>query len=272
MTLLAIGWEPELRGLLTVMIGFVVLVGSVYLLMGTNLGARLGFLVTLTGLFGWLTLMGMVWWIYGIGLKGPDPTWQAVPGATVLQDPLALRDAGVIDVVPPVPAEADPSESAAIVGQTLVDEGFVRLDPANPEFGQAQAAASEFLAEEEAFGPGGFVITDVYDIGGERWPKINDSLDFVAFFHTPHYVVVEARPLVEVRTEPGRAPVPPEIDKDAQVQYVYMERNLGARRQPATVLALGGGAIFLALCYLLHRRDRLLRENIEAAGAVARAG
>jgi len=270
MTLLAIGWEPELRGLLTVLIGFVVLCGSVYLIMATNMGGRLGFLVTLTGLAGWMTLMGMVWWIYGIGLRGPDPTWQEVPGATVLQDPLALRDSGAIDDLPPIPADATPTESAAIVSQALVDGGYIRLDPANPEFGQAQAAASEFLTEEEAFGPGGYVITDVFDIGGDRWPKINDSLDFVAFFHTPHYVVVEARPLVEVRTEPGRAPVPPEIDENSPVHYVYMERNLGARRQPATVLTLGGGAIFLALCYLLHRRDRLLRENLEAAGAVAR--
>jgi hypothetical protein len=51
-----------------------------------------------------------------------------------------------------------------------------------------------------------------------------------------------------------------------------MVRDLGARRQPAMVLTVGGGAIFLALCYLLHRRDRILRVNLESATAVARAG
>jgi hypothetical protein len=272
MALFAIGWEPELRGLLTVIIGVVALCGSIYLVMATNLGARLGFLVALTALAGWMMLMGMVWWVYGIGLRGPDPTWAAVPGATVLQDPVALRDAGVIETLPPVPDTAAPTESAEIVAETLVAEGFVPLDPSDPAFGQAQAAASEFLSEEEAFGPGGYVITEVFDIGGERYPKINDSLDFFAFFHTPHHVVVEARPLVEVRNEPGRAPATPQIDEDAPVHYVYMVRDLGARRQPATVLAIGGGAIFLALCYLLHRRDRILRINIESATAVARAG
>ena len=40
--LLAINWEFELRGILTVIIGVVVLMGSVYLVLGTNLGARLG--------------------------------------------------------------------------------------------------------------------------------------------------------------------------------------------------------------------------------------
>ena len=83
-------------------------------------------------------------------------------------------------------------------------------------------------------------------------------------------MVVEARPLVEVRAEPGRAPATPEINESEQAQYVYMVRDLGARRQPATVLTIGGAAIFLALCYLLNRRDRFRRENLEAAAVVAR--
>ena len=42
--LLAIGWEPELRGIIIVIIAVGTLCGSVYLILGTNLGARLGFL------------------------------------------------------------------------------------------------------------------------------------------------------------------------------------------------------------------------------------
>jgi hypothetical protein len=42
-----------------------------------------------------------------------------------------------------------------------------------------------------------------------------------------------------------------------------MVRDLGARRQPPAVLAIGSGLIFLALCYLLHRRDRVLKDNLE---------
>ena len=85
MSFLAVGWEPELRGLLTVVIGFVILMGSVYLILATNMGARLGFLVSLTALAGWMMLMGLVWWIYGIGLRGPDPSWAPVTGQTVVQ-------------------------------------------------------------------------------------------------------------------------------------------------------------------------------------------
>jgi hypothetical protein len=263
MTLLAIGWEPELRGLLTVVIGFVILCGSVYGIMATNMGSRLAFLVALTGLAGWMMLMGIVWAIYGIGLRGPDPTWQAVPGAGVLQDVNALGAAGVLNPNADVPDDATPTESAEIVRDTFIDQGWVVLDKASPAFGQAQASASELLIEEGAFAAGQFEIVEVFDIGGERYPKINDSLDFIAFFHTPHYVVAEAAPFVPVRTEPGRAPARPEIDENRQREYVYMVRDLGARRQPAIVLAIGGAVIFLALCYLLHRRDRILKSNLE---------
>lgn len=263
MTLLAIGWEPELRGLLTVVIGVVILCGSVYGIMATNMGSRLAFLVAVTALAGWMMLMGIVWAIYGIGLRGPDPSWQAVPGAGVLQDVNALGAAGVLNPNADVPDDATPTESAEIVRDTFIDQGWVVLDKASPAFGQAQASASELLIEEGAFAAGQFEIVEVFDIGGERYPKINDSLDFIAFFHTPHYVVAEAAPFVPVRTEPGRAPARPEIDENRQREYVYMVRDLGARRQPAIVLAIGGAVIFLALCYLLHRRDRILKSNLE---------
>ena len=112
MTLLAIGWEPELRGLLTVVIGFVILCGSVYMIMATNIGSRLAFLVAATALAGWMMLMGIVWMIYGIGLRGPDPTWQPVAGSAVLQDVDALGAAGVLDPNADVPEGATPAESS----------------------------------------------------------------------------------------------------------------------------------------------------------------
>ena len=40
--LAGIAWDPQIRGFLAVLVGVVVLMGSVYLLLGTNLGARLG--------------------------------------------------------------------------------------------------------------------------------------------------------------------------------------------------------------------------------------
>lgn len=80
-----IGWEPEIRGALTILVASLVLVGSVWLILNTNLGNRLGTLVALAGFFGWMFIMGIVWWIYGIGLQGDRPTWE--PKEIIFGDP-----------------------------------------------------------------------------------------------------------------------------------------------------------------------------------------
>ena len=172
MSMLAIAWEPEIRGVLTVMIAVIVLCGSIYLIMATNMGARLAFLVVLAALFGWLFLMGITWWIYGIGLKGPDPTWAEVPGKTVLQDTQALYTAGVLQQLPDVPADATFPEEADLVADQLLSEGWEILDTSSPEYGQVQAQASVFLEEEGAFAAGEFQITEVFDHG---WRSLSED-------------------------------------------------------------------------------------------------
>lgn len=259
--LLAITWEPELRGILIVIIAVGTLCGSVYMILATNLGARLGFLIAFTGLAGWMALMGSIWWIYGIGLKGPEPSWEAIPGRTVIQDSGALRGAGVLDGLPTIPDDATFDDEARLVDEQFVSEGWVKIAESEPSFGQAGSSAGELLVETETFATGEFQVVNVFDKGGERYPKISEELDFVAFFHKPHYAVVEVAPLEQLREEPGRAPTPPEIDDTRQHQYVYMVRDLGARRQPAALITLGSSIVFLLLCWMLHRRDRLVTEN-----------
>ncbi len=132
-----------------------------------------------------------------------------------------------------------------------------------PAFGQAAAAAGEFLEETGTFAAGEYQAERVFDTGGERYPMIG-NFDLFAFFHKPHYVVVEVAALVPTRTEAGRAPPAPTIDETRQRQYVYMIRDLGARRQPAAFVTLGSGLIFLTGCWLLHRRERVLTTNRSA--------
>ena len=75
-----IAFDPGIRGILVVLVGVAVLMGSVYLILGTNLGARLGFLVALTGLFGWLAILTFMWWLTppAIGPRGNLPSWKPV--------------------------------------------------------------------------------------------------------------------------------------------------------------------------------------------------
>ncbi len=263
-SLLAISWEPEIRGLLTVIIAVVVLCGSVYLILATNMGARLGFLVAIAGLAGWMVLMGILWWIYGIGLVGPDPSWRQVEGRTVIQDTDSLVQAGVLEERAPLSGDESMAGQATAVRNQLLVERWEPVGESDPSFGQAAAAAGGFLEETGAFTPGEFVVTGLFQIGGERYPKINETFDFLAFFHRPRFALVEVAPLEELRLEPGRAPTQAEIDPDRPRQYVHMVRDLGASRQPAATLTIGSSIIFLALCWMLHRRDRIVAENRSA--------
>ncbi|MFW2336312.1 hypothetical protein [Ilumatobacter sp.] len=265
-TLLAVNWEPELRGILTVVLGAAVWMGSIYLILGTNLGARLGFLVALTGLMGWIALMGTVWWIYGIGLKGEVPEWKQIPGRTVIQEVDLLFQAGVLDEPVAVDSETEAVAAADAVRSQLESQGWAQVAESAPEFGQAQVSAGVFLEEEGAFEPGEFEVTAVYEVdppAESAYPKLgpNGEFDQLAFFHKPYYTLVEVAPYEDQRVEEGRAPIAPVVDEDQPRQYVYMVRDLGSLREPAAYITIGSTLMFLVLCWLLHRRDRFVAEN-----------
>jgi hypothetical protein len=264
LAMLAVNWEPELRGVLVVIIGFTVLMGSVYMILATNMGARLGFLVAFSGLMGWMALMGGIWWIYGIGYKGAAPEWKPVPGKTVVQEVQLLHEAGALDEPITVTSSDDSTTASEALAAELDSEGWRTVAESAPEFGQAEASATVFLEEAGAFSAGDFGVTAVYEIGGESYPKIfgRSELDQIAFWHHPYYTLVEVAPLASVRDEPGRAPTAREIDESQPRQYVYMIRDLGSLREPAAYICIGSTIVFLGLCWLLHRRDRFVDENL----------
>jgi len=266
-------WMYELRGILTVIIGVVVLMGSVYFILSTNMGGRLAFLVSFASLAGWFFLMGAVWWTYGIGLKGPDPSWDAMQGRTVLQDTNALSLAGALDAPVTVPDGATPTEVATTVASQFVDEGWKQLAPSAASFGQASSAAEGYLLASEAFASNSeYKVVNVFDFGGERKPRFADGkIDFIAFWHNPRYSIVEVAPVVPVRAEPGRAPTVPRIDESQPRQYVYMIRNRGAKRHPAAYITIGSLVVFLISCWLLHRRDRRVAYNRSQLALPAKA-
>src|SRR5690242_21786743 len=64
-------WNPTIIGVLTVLSAIGLFCGSVYLLLSTNLGARLGFLVAAASLTGFMVLLSTLWWTSGN--SGIDP-------------------------------------------------------------------------------------------------------------------------------------------------------------------------------------------------------
>ncbi|HEX2577123.1 MAG TPA: hypothetical protein VHK88_12290, partial [Aquihabitans sp.] len=119
----ALTWTPGFKGLLTVAVAVAILCGSVALILGTNSGARLGFLIALTGLFGWFLVMGIIWAVYGIGYKGPAPSWKVVD--TVSGPPVASRIpvAGTLPLPEDLPDPVDVRDADARLAEEFPPEG-----------------------------------------------------------------------------------------------------------------------------------------------------
>ena len=72
-------WYPTILGVLVVVAGIALFCGSIYVLLGTNLGARLGFLVAFTGLMGFMVILSLLWTTTSSPLntiKGRIPQWK----------------------------------------------------------------------------------------------------------------------------------------------------------------------------------------------------
>ena len=283
-----IAWDPQLRGFLAVLVGVVVLMGSVYLILGTNLGSRLGFLVAISALFGWCTLMGLTWWIYGtIGMLGEAPKWEVkeVVYASGSTDDSGLSDAALeaardldTSALPP-PAEIQELDEADL--DALLEEveptlgGWTFLPESNPSFGEAKATVDEhFVAfPDEELGlesAADYVTVYSFETGGkEGLPEDPSRLDrirtklrttFWEVQHPTHYAIIQIQPVIEKEAEPGQAPPTPEADPTQPVVSVIMERNLGDVRFPGAMLTVFSGLMFAASALMLHRRDLIAAE------------
>jgi hypothetical protein len=138
--LAGIAWDPTIRGVLVVLVAVVVLFGSIWLIISTNVGARLGTLIGLAALFGWMFIMGSLWWVYGIGWIGDAPTWETVDintgdlSASVVDEVTMLPDRSVL-----IDTYGTPLEVVEASGNDDVIKEF------NPEL----APEEEGLSDEE---------------------------------------------------------------------------------------------------------------------------
>lgn len=293
--LAGIAFDPTIRGILAVGVGVVVLMGSVYLLLGTNTGSRLGFLLALTGFFGWMAIMGVIWWIYGIGMQGESPSWQVVEynaadtssavTETVRDLDLSVlpqAENGVDYELLEVLAEEDP-EAFAAVDEELQDAtgGWELLAASNPARGEAEATVSDQLPDCDTCnfgieGPADYVVLEAFETGGKeglpadpsRWDRIKTQVVSAATIkNPPRYAVVQVQKVIDQEVVPGEAPPTPEADPNEPVISVVMIRDIGDLRFPAAVVTIGSGLLFGLLCWVLHQRERILEANLAAAQA-----
>jgi hypothetical protein len=284
--LAGIAWDPQIRGYLTVAVAVVILMGSIYLILATNVATRLGFLIVVTGLFGWMMIMGATWWIYGIGMKGEAPTWEveeihygdlatAANDRAAQLDTSELPDHNVLDDAEPAEFERLEDELEPTLGG-----GWVLLAPSNPARGEAQAVVDAFLKDADITLPTAdpakplaIDSTEDYETlyafeqgGKDDLPDDPDRIDRITheiksllkITHPVHYAIIQVQPVVPQETEPGSAPPTPIIDDTKPVITVLMTRNLGDLRFPSAMITIGSGLIFGLLCNMLHRRDRMV--------------
>lgn len=265
--LAAMSWDPGFRGILTVAVAVAILCGSVFVILATNNGVRLGFLLALTGFCGWMFVMGIIWSMYGIGWKGSAPTWKVVdvirsepdsgevvssleeanslPLPAELPDPVKLRDSdpALLKAYPATQrdpnigdlATVDPELKAKLNEQVAP---WRVLETSNKYTGETQAVVAE------ALGPNGqnvfasaaeYQVIDSFLIGGKTARTDDSTIGRVkwkigsVFNQSPpdFYAAVQLQAVVPQETKPGQAPPTPVRNEKEPVITVVLKRIQG---------------------------------------------
>jgi len=268
-TLLAkFSWDPQVRGIVIVLIAVVVLPGSVFLITSTNVGARVGFLITIAGLSGFCMLLGFLWSLNAGGLVGRTPSWK--PAELVIGPPGAAI-----------------SENTDGLPMKIGDEptnGWRELPPGDPIRGDATAAADKILAPDNSKVPEGqtkktpkfqppyssstaYVQIDGYQKGGRDdgvWFKIKNHRFFkqgawynpVGWFRAPanHVVITVQKVAPKLNKDDLTEKARP--DESAPPQTLVLLRDRGSLRFPPVMFALFWFLVFAVTTWSLHQRDK----------------
>lgn len=239
-------WDPTVLGVLVVLSAIGLFCGSVYLLLATNLGARLGFLVAAACLTGFMVLLSTLWMTTQTPLTSPRGRIAEWKVKQVVTD-LGEADAGRVRTIAESGHRVDEQglgdlrpavEAALVTAETLPGE-----EPPEQPFASFSDVNS-FLTDFEGF--------ESYTIGGESKN---------IFWHRPKYAAVQFCP-----TEDAEA-IERVCDPLQDTQWVIMEYDYGSVRLP-TVFSFLVSSILFGLCLLgLHWREQDERARERAAAA-----
>ncbi len=307
--LASLTWDPGFKGILVVAVAVLTLCGSIFVILATNSGTRLGLQLALAGLFGWLFVMGIIWTIYGIGYKGPAPSWKVVdtvagspaqsrvnvadslPLPKDLPDPLAERSRSK-DLLTEFPTTKKDPNLGDLVGfdPQLKDRinktlGPWKILPTSDKYtGETQSVVSEALGPDGqnvfAGGASDYVVIDSFLTGGKKGLGPDTStLNRIKYkftspfdlFHKPFRAAVQLQQVIPQTPKAGQAPPPPVRNPDAPIYTVVLERDHGALRLPSIGFTIFTGLVFAVLAFTLHTRDLTAEEQRRVAGAPAGA-
>ena len=227
----------RLRGYFIVVFAVGLFCGSIFLLLSTNLGARLGFLIAFASLSGFLMLLGLIWFTNLTplnALHGPPPHWDVKE---------------IVD---------SPAQAKTEQAKTIEKDG-VPLDSAAQ--GEIKATVDSAVTAQDGPFQKYTAATDYVVVNAEKLGGGGESF----FRHRALYAVMEIQGAKHVDVLPGGAPPPPAADPAKPKHYVVMERNLGAMRQPPLVMSTAFGLLFLLSVYAMHNLERN-EQKAQAAG------
>ena len=149
-------WYPTILGWLVVIAGIGLFCGSAYLLLATNLGARLGFLIAAAALSGFMVLISAMWLTTASPLntlKGRVPSWK----------PIAQVDSLDKSTIPAVrqmqakgkavdPAEAANIKAAADAELVIPKQQGDLPKPVTPKFAKYQLPTEYVVADTREIG------------------------------------------------------------------------------------------------------------------------
>jgi hypothetical protein len=289
--LAGITWDPFIRGVVILALFIVLLIGSVYLLLSTNVGARLGFLLAAAGVSGMIALLAIFWIVLNstadIGranswyplaiVTGDFATQNTVKG---VQDLPAANLESVASPVPPLqsrhwfwPFQSCPDNSGwhklTTAQQTDAESAADRiLVPSAGEGAVPARLTSPFTATSDYVYTGGF---ERNADGGCLFAWSRHKV-YMPGGRGPHYVVVVAYPVIPVETPAGGVAPAPKPDLSKPPTYVIFSRNLGSDHEPQLITAACALIVFIIICNTLHRRDKEIWARREAERAEQEAG
>jgi hypothetical protein len=252
-------WYPTILGVLVVVAGIVLFCGSVYVLLGTNLGARLGFLIAFSALAGFMCILTLLWCVTASPLntlKGRIPQWKVVE---VVKDPATSKVAavhGINNKKANVAVATEASNVKAAVDAALVTKVSTPTITYTPNDNKFAAFVDVTKYE----------ILQTWEIGGS-----NPKFWKFQFTHTAQYAVVQfCEVLDQTNAQPfGLPPLPPECStaQGAKTGFVVLHRDLGSLRVPPFVAFVMSLLLFGLGLLGLH-----WREKDEMALEAAKAG
>ena len=218
----------RIRGYAIVVFAVGLFCGSIYLVLATNLGSSMGFLVSFASLTGFLSMLGLIWFTNLTplnALHGPPPHW-------------------VVHEIVDNPSQAKTEQAREIEqkGQELEasEQGEIKATVDS-------AVTAEGSAFKQFSTTADYVVVKAEKLGGGN----------LAFFrHRPLFAVMEIQGAKKIDPLPGGAPPPPQADPAKPKKYIVMERNLGAMRQPPVVMSTAFAILFGLTLYVMHSMER----------------